>query len=61
MLTQQQLANIIFNETQSLSGTGIEQARINIAMTILNAEKAGQRRPMTAPDAATVPPAVAGI
>lgn len=56
MLTTDQLANIIFNETQSLSGPGIEQARVNIAMTILNAEKQGKARPMTAPASETVPP-----
>lgn len=56
MLTTTQIANIIFNETQSLSGPGIEQARINIALTLLNAESQGKARPMTAPDSATVPP-----
>lgn len=56
MLTTTQIANIIFNETQSLSGAGIDQARTNIAMTILNAEKKGKARPMTAPDSATVSP-----
>lgn len=61
MLTTTQIANIIFNETQSLSGPGIEQARTNIAMTILNAERQGRPRPMTAPDTATVPIVEKGI
>jgi hypothetical protein len=39
MLSTAQIANIIFNETQSLSGNGIDKARVNIAMTIDNAEK----------------------
>jgi hypothetical protein len=55
MLTTTQIANILFNETQSLDGPGIDQARVNIAMTILNAEKQGKARPMTAPDTAIVP------
>jgi hypothetical protein len=61
MLSTDQIANIIFNETQSLSGTGIDQARVNIGMTILNAQKLGKHRPMTAPTTATVPAAAKTI
>jgi hypothetical protein len=57
MLSTHKIANIIFNETQSLTGAGIDQARVNIGMTILNAQKAGHHhRPLTAPTAANVPP-----
>jgi hypothetical protein len=55
MLTTHQIANIIFNETQSLSGPNIDQVRTNLAMTIINSEKPGKARPMTAPDIAKVP------
>ncbi len=55
-LSDTQIANIIFNETRSLSGTNIQRARMNIAHTIMNADSAGGNRPRTAPAVASVPP-----
>jgi RHS repeat-associated protein len=64
LLTDAQVANIIFNETRSLSGNGIDTARQNVADAILNgdeAEDAGKgKHPITAPDTATVPDAEKG-
>ena len=37
-ITSKQIGNIIFNETRSLNGTNIDQARLNIAHAILNAD-----------------------
>jgi hypothetical protein len=54
-MTPQALANIVFNETRSLSGKDIYQARVNIALSILNAEKAKLHRPLTAPVTASIP------
>lgn len=54
-LTDEQIANIIFNETRSLSGEKIAEARKNIAHTILNALASSDRRPKTAPAEAHVP------
>lgn len=47
-LTDHQIANIIFNETRSLSGAGIEQARVNIAHVIINGIASPHRLPMMA-------------
>jgi len=56
VLTDQQVANIIFNETRSFSGPGVDQARYNIAQAILNGDQRfGNRRPVTAPTTARVP------
>jgi RHS repeat-associated protein len=56
-LTPAQVVNIIFNETRSLSGPDIFDARKNIAHAIRNGDELfGQSRPLTAPDAATVLP-----
>lgn len=54
MLTDEQVANIIFNETRSLSGTDIDTARLNVAHAILNGENS-KKRPLAAPTSATVP------
>jgi RHS repeat-associated protein len=55
-LTDAQIANILFNETRSLSGTNISQARENIAHAIINGDETlGNNRPRTAPTTANVP------
>ncbi|MFZ1082850.1 MAG: RHS repeat-associated core domain-containing protein [Candidatus Kryptoniota bacterium] len=55
-LTDAQIANILFNETRSLNGPGIVDARINMAHAIINGDIArGQNRPSTAPATAKVP------
>lgn len=54
-LTDAQIANIIFNETRSLSGENIAEARKNIAHSILNAQAAAGKRPKTGPTVAHVP------
>jgi RHS repeat-associated protein len=60
-LTDQEIANIIFNETRSFSGPDIDKARRNIAHAIINGERLrGSKRPKTAPTTANVPPAEAG-
>jgi hypothetical protein len=58
-LNDARIANIVFNETRSLSGTGIQQARINIAHTVANSEAGSGNRPRSAPAHAHVPPAEA--
>jgi RHS repeat-associated protein len=57
LLTQSQIAAIVFNETRSLSGQDVEQARIDVAHAIINASaKYGdKKRPPTASDVASVP------
>jgi hypothetical protein len=54
-LTDQQMASIIFNETRSLSGDSIAEARKNIAHAIINAQASTGRRPATGPTVAHVP------
>ncbi|SMF56459.1 RHS repeat-associated core domain-containing protein [Pseudogulbenkiania subflava] len=50
------LSGILFNETRSLSGEGIDVARQNVAHSIINGdEKYGKRRPKTASPHAVVP------
>ena len=57
-LTDRQVTNIVFNETRSLSGERVDEARTNVAHTIINGDEArGERRPITAPANATVPQA----
>ena len=56
-----QLANIIFNETRSLSGPGIAQARVNIVHAIINAEYSPHAIPEMAPSTAHVPRQEIGI
>jgi hypothetical protein len=61
VLTDDQIANIIFNETRSLSGEGIQAARERIAHAVINGdEAAGSARPGSAPTAASVPQVEAG-
>jgi hypothetical protein len=54
-LTDQQMANIVFNETRSLSGDAISDARKNIAHTLINAQLKPGRRPETGPTVAHIP------
>lgn len=54
-LTDDQVANIIFNETRSLSGEQIAEARKNIAHSIINAQSKAGTRPKTGPTVAHVP------
>ncbi|MGH7840980.1 MAG: hypothetical protein ACREQT_05595 [Candidatus Binataceae bacterium] len=56
-LSDQQIANILFNETRSLNGLGILAARINLAHAILNAEASPHGLPQMASPVAKVPPA----
>ncbi len=61
-LTQTQVANIVFNETRSLSGPGIDEARETITHAIINGDLAqGSDRPETASTTASVPAAERGI
>jgi hypothetical protein len=59
-LTDAEIANIIFNETRSLSGRNIDRARANIAHAIINGDN-HPPRPPSAPTTADVPPAEQGI
>jgi hypothetical protein len=54
-LTDDQIANIIFNETRSLSGEKIAEARQNVAHSIINAQAKSGKRPLTGPTVAHVP------
>ena len=54
-LTDKQIANIIFNETRSLSGDAIAEARKNVAHSIINVQASTGRRPKTGPTVAHVP------
>ena len=57
-LTSTQITNIIFNETRSFSGPGVDQARYDIAQAIMNGDQQlGDKRPETAPTTAHVPKA----
>jgi hypothetical protein len=53
-MTNDEIAAVIFNETRSLSGENIFQARVNIAHAILNGESSG-KRDKAAPTTAKVP------
>lgn len=58
ILSDEEIAGIIFNETRSLSGADLQQARTNLAHAVMNGDEAlGQRRPKTAPSKVTVPEA----
>ncbi len=60
LLSDTQIANIIFNETRSFSGENVAEARRDIAHVIINGDNAlGDNRPVTAPTTANVPPAEA--
>ena len=58
-LTAGEIANIVFNETRSLSGAGIDDARQNMIFAIINGDEneelTGQKRPKSAPKTACVP------
>jgi hypothetical protein len=54
-LTDDQMANIVFNETRSLSGEKIAEARKNVAHSIINAQAVVGTRPKTGPTVAHVP------
>ena len=54
-LTDDQIANIIFNETRSLSGEQSDEGRKNIAHSIINAQAKSGNRPKTSPTVAHVP------
>ena len=57
-LTDEEIANIIFNEVRPLSGDGIGRARTDIAHAIINGDeiedRGGPKRPQTAATTATV-------
>ena len=53
-MTNEEIAAVIFNETRSLSGEGIFDARVNIAHAIVNGEATG-KRDKAAPTTAKVP------
>ena len=56
LLSDDEIANIIFNETRSFRGKQVGRARLNIAHAIINGdEKLGSGRPATGPTVATVP------
>jgi hypothetical protein len=56
-LTTQEVGNIVYNETRSLSGPGIEEARLAMAHAIRNGEDVPRGRPPSAPDVVSgVPP-----
>lgn len=54
-LTDTDIANIIFNETRSLSGNDIHIARKNIANAIVNGAALLKNRPATGPTKVSVP------
>ena len=53
-LTDSQIANIVFNETRSISGPGVDNARKNVAHAVMNGDEAEDKgkgkRPKTASD-----------
>jgi len=57
MLSDDEIANVIFNETRSLSGPRIQDARVNIAHAVINGDETlGAKRPKASPTRAVVPP-----
>ncbi len=60
-LSDTQIANIIFNETRSLSGGSIAQARVNVAHAIINALASPHKLPPMALTTAKVPAAETAI
>jgi len=62
-MTTRQVGNIVFNETRSLSGPDIDNARVAIAHIVRNGEdQSGADRPRTAPsDVGDVPQAEMNI
>jgi hypothetical protein len=57
VLTDDEIAGIVFNETRSLSGADVAQARVNVAHAIINAQASPHRTPRMAPTTTHVPPA----
>jgi len=53
MLTDTQIANVVFNETRSLSGDGISDAQKNVAHSIVHAQAGNGKRPRTGPSSPT--------
>jgi hypothetical protein len=47
-LSDEQIGNIVFNETRSLSGAGIDEARVNIAHALINASASTHKFPLVA-------------
>lgn len=60
-LTDTQIANIVFNETRSLSGDQIADARKNVAHSIINAQARSGARPKTGPIVVHVPKQESGV
>ena len=53
-MTDTEIAGVIFNETRSLSGEKMFDARVNIAHAVVNGEKSGSRA-KSSPTEVTVP------
>jgi hypothetical protein len=60
-LSDTQVANIVFNETRSLNGPSIAEARVNIAHAIMNAIGSPHKFPMMAPAVANPGPGESSI
>lgn len=60
-ISDDEIANIIFNETRSLSGAGIDDARVKIAHAIINAIASPHKFPKMAPTKANPPPVEKGV
>ena len=60
-LSDQQISNIVFNETRSLSGPTITDARVNIAHAIINTAASSHRFPVMASAVAHPGPAEKSI
>jgi hypothetical protein len=60
-LTDAEIVNVVFNETRSLSGTNIAQARTHIAHAIMNAVASPHRIPQMASTRAHPPQAERAI
>jgi hypothetical protein len=56
-LTDTEIQNIVFNETRSLSGPSIAQARENIANAIINGDNHPPRPPSAPTTVGDIPPA----
>jgi hypothetical protein len=66
LISEVEVANVVYNETRSFSGTDVDYARYTIAQAIFNgaeAEESGRikRRPKAAPSTAKVPATEAKI
>ena len=60
-LTTAQVTAILFNETRSLSGASIVEARTDVAHAIMNAARSSHRFPRMAPSTARIGPGEAAI